>query len=502
MPGDRMPRGRHRADRGPVAGTIGELIRGSRSADTFRRRAAVGLAAAALVAVPQADSAAFVGSTSPASSAAPRALAADVVRSTGSASVTAQDSALQPGAPAGSDATPGPAPQAGATGAVSALAAGGIPSAALEAYTHAAAASPAACHLAWPLVAAIGRVESNHGRFAGAVLHADGRSTPPIIGIALDGDGTALIRDTDGGRLDGDPVHDRAVGPTQFIPSTWRIYASDGDGDGRSDPFDIHDAAAATAKYLCAAGGDLSSVGGQMRAVLAYNHSASYVATVLTLAASYAGTPLPPLPTPSAEPPSTVPPANPAPPPAIDVDLSPATAAAPGPTDSADSTTTVPPASTTTPTGIPPASSAPASSAAPSSSASPSSAAPSSSAPASSAAPSSSPTPTAAPTTGCSNGSVPGAPATVDIANGAGDPAAATGLASRLAAAGIRVGAISTIDATTSAVQYPDGQGPQAGVLAAALGLVGWEQLAPVGHVTVVIGARDSDRLSGPRPIC
>ncbi|MCW2538036.1 MAG: hypothetical protein JWQ26_3735, partial [Modestobacter sp.] len=409
MPGDRMPRGRHRADRGPVAGTIGELIRGSRSADTFRRRAAVGLAAAALVAVPQADSAAFVGSTSPASSAAPRAVAADVVRSTGSASVTAQESALQPGAPAGSDATPGPAPQAGATGAVSALAAGGIPSAALEAYTHAAAASPAACHLAWPLVAAIGRVESNHGRFAGAVLHADGRSTPPIIGIALDGDGTALIRDTDGGRLDGDPVHDRAVGPTQFIPSTWRIYASDGDGDGRSDPFDIHDAAAATAKYLCAAGGDLSSVGGQMRAVLAYNHSASYVATVLTLAASYAGTPLPPLPSPSAEPPSTVPPANPAPPPAIDVDLPPATAVAPP-------------------------------SAAPSSSASPSSAAPSSSAPASSAAPSSSPTPTAAPTTGCSNGSVPGVPATVDIANGAGDPAAATGLASRLAAAGIRVG--------------------------------------------------------------
>jgi NAD(P)-dependent dehydrogenase (short-subunit alcohol dehydrogenase family) len=90
----------------------------------------------------------------------------------------------------------------------------------------------------------------------------------------------------------------------------------------------------------------------------------------------------------------------------------------------------------------------------------------------------------------------------VDIANGAADPAVATGLASRLAAAGIRVGTVSAGDATTSAVQYPDGQGSQAEALAAALGLAGSEQLAPVGHVTVVIGARDSDRLFASQPIC
>jgi hypothetical protein len=90
----------------------------------------------------------------------------------------------------------------------------------------------------------------------------------------------------------------------------------------------------------------------------------------------------------------------------------------------------------------------------------------------------------------------------VDIANGSGDPAAAAGLASRLAAAGIQVGAVTTVDATTSAVQYPDGQRPQAGVLAAVLGLTGTEQLTSVAHVTVVIGARDADRLSGPQPIC
>jgi hypothetical protein len=90
----------------------------------------------------------------------------------------------------------------------------------------------------------------------------------------------------------------------------------------------------------------------------------------------------------------------------------------------------------------------------------------------------------------------------VDIGNGSGDPAVATELASRLAAAGIQAGAVVTTQATTSAVQYPDGQRPQARVLAAALGLAGSEQLAPVVHVTVVIGAQDSDRLFAPRPAC
>ena len=213
-------------------------------------------------------------------------------------------------------------------GVVSALAASGIPTTALEAYVRAAAGSPASCQIAWTLIAGIGRVESDHGRFAGAQLLTDGRSAPPIIGIALDGTRSALIRDTDGGRLDGDQVYDRAVGPTQFIPSTWATYASDGDGNGTSDPFDIDDAAAATAKYLCAAGGDLSSVAGQRQAVLTYNHSDEYVATVLGIAASYAGTPPPVLPTEPAKPP-TLPPANPAPPPAVAA-LPPATAPAAG----------------------------------------------------------------------------------------------------------------------------------------------------------------------------
>ena len=196
-------------------------------------------------------------------------------------------------------------------------------------------------------------MESNHGRFAGAVLRTDGRSTPPIIGIALDGTRSALIRDTDGGRLDGDQVYDRAVGPTQFIPSTWKTYASDGDGDGNSDPLDIDDAAAATAKYLCAAGGDLSTVAGQTRAVFAYNHSDSYVATVLTLAATYAGTPPPVISMPSPEDVPAMPPANPAPPPAISLPVTAGPAAAEQPPASTPPPVTAPTTASTA-TRLPP----------------------------------------------------------------------------------------------------------------------------------------------------
>jgi hypothetical protein len=81
-------------------------------------------------------------------------------------------------------------------------------------------------------------------------------------------------------------------------------------------------------------------------------------------------------------------------------------------------------------------------------------------------------------------------------------------LASRLVAAGIVVDATTTVEATTttdaatSAVQYPEGEMPQAKVLAAALGLAGSEQLAPVDHVTVVIGAEDSDGPNAAPLVC
>ena len=173
---------------------------------------------------------------------------------------------------------------------ISAMTDSGIPAVALNAYRVAAARlghDDPGCGIDWALLAGIGREESDHGQFAGAVLHADGVSTPRIIGIPLDGHGTALIPDTDHGRLDGDTVYDHAVGPMQFIPSTWAIYGVDANGDGVADVFNINDAALAAARYLCDAGGNLRTHDGQVRAILAYNESDQYLAQVLALADAY-----------------------------------------------------------------------------------------------------------------------------------------------------------------------------------------------------------------------
>jgi len=166
----------------------------------------------------------------------------------------------------------------------------GIPTTALAAYQRAATvinAADSSCHLDWPLLAAIGRVESNHGRYGGSHLATSGVATPAIIGIALSGQKhTARVADTDAGQYDGDATYDRAVGPMQFVPSTWAVVGVDADGDGKRDPQDINDAALAAAVYLCS-GSDLSTLAGQREAVFRYNHSKSYVATVLGVAAAY-----------------------------------------------------------------------------------------------------------------------------------------------------------------------------------------------------------------------
>lgn len=169
----------------------------------------------------------------------------------------------------------------------------GIPSAALAAYQRAEQVINSAdegCNLTWQLVAAIGRVESDHGRYGGNVLGEDGKSRPGIYGIPLDGtNGTAEIKDTDAGQYDNDQVWDRAVGPMQFIPSTWTVVGVDGDGDGERDPQDIDDAALASAVYLCSGDEDLSSYGGQKAAVYRYNHSQEYVDLVISIMNAYLG---------------------------------------------------------------------------------------------------------------------------------------------------------------------------------------------------------------------
>ena len=167
----------------------------------------------------------------------------------------------------------------------------GIPAAALAAYQRAQTVIDAAdrgCHLPWQLVAAIGRVESDHGRADGNTLDDNGVARPGIYGPQLDGShGTTRIADTDAGQYDSDAKFDRAIGPMQFIPSTWSVVGVDADGDGKRNPQDIDDAALATAVYLCSGDDDLSTIRGQRAAVYRYNHSTSYVDLVMSIEQAY-----------------------------------------------------------------------------------------------------------------------------------------------------------------------------------------------------------------------
>jgi hypothetical protein len=103
--------------------------------------------------------------------------------------------------------------------------------------------------LSWKVLAAIGQVESGHGRNVG-------------------------------------PSSAGALGPMQFLPSTWAFSGVDGDGDGRADIMSPYDAVPAAALYLCRAG---AARGGRSlyRAIYSYNHADWYVKKVLALAARY-----------------------------------------------------------------------------------------------------------------------------------------------------------------------------------------------------------------------
>jgi cell wall-associated NlpC family hydrolase len=132
-----------------------------------------------------------------------------------------------------------------------------IPPAYLALYQQAAAGCPG---LPWTVLAAIGEVESDHGR-----------STAP--GVAS---GTNLAG---------------AAGPMQMGIGTgaagdafWR-FATDGNHDQVASPYDPADAIPTATADLCQALGDHH---GELRAaVLAYNHAGWYADRVLALAASY-----------------------------------------------------------------------------------------------------------------------------------------------------------------------------------------------------------------------
>ena len=147
-----------------------------------------------------------------------------------------------------------------------------------------------ACRLGWTTLAGIGGIESLHGTDKGAYLLPDGRTSQPILGPALDGtDGNAAIRSTEETvPWHGDMQWDHAVGPMQFIPSTWERWQSDGNDDGVSDPSNVFDAAYAAGRYLCASGADLRTGQGWTQAIFSYNHSDDYVRSVLAYADGYA----------------------------------------------------------------------------------------------------------------------------------------------------------------------------------------------------------------------
>jgi membrane-bound lytic murein transglycosylase B len=175
---------------------------------------------------------------------------------------------------------------------------GRIPVVAYEAYVAAAGQSGSitdACEVEWEMLAGIGQVESKHGRLDSThTITEDGTVSPPIRGRALDGTGgNQTIPDTDGGVLDGDETWDRAMGPLQFIPTTWSELGRDGNDDGSTDPDNLFDAALTAVAHLCLREpGDYDVRDQLRRALIAYNASGEYADDVLEWMDRYASRPL------------------------------------------------------------------------------------------------------------------------------------------------------------------------------------------------------------------
>ncbi|MFM9499737.1 C40 family peptidase [Streptomyces galilaeus] len=162
-----------------------------------------------------------------------------------------------------------------------------IPARMLTAYKKATAQVgkhvPECRGMRWPILAGIAKVESNHA--AGRNIADNGDIRPKIYGVLLNGSGaggnTTAFPDSDAGKWDGTANGERAVGPFQFLPSTWEGVGEDANGDKTADPHNADDAALSAAIYLCGNGRDLGQRSQLKAAILQYNHSTAYVSNVL-----------------------------------------------------------------------------------------------------------------------------------------------------------------------------------------------------------------------------
>jgi cell wall-associated NlpC family hydrolase len=153
----------------------------------------------------------------------------------------------------------------------------------IQAATKVTTVVPTCRGMRWSILAGVGQIESNQA--AGRDVQFDGVVTPPFYGPRLDGSGVGgnhtPVYDTDDGVWDADTTYDRAIGPLQFIPSTWASMGRDGNDDGVADPHNAFDAALTTAVYLCGKGRDLTQQAQLREAIFSYNHSQVYVDDVI-----------------------------------------------------------------------------------------------------------------------------------------------------------------------------------------------------------------------------
>lgn len=156
------------------------------------------------------------------------------------------------------------------------------------------------CDVRWTTFAAIGFNESRHGTLHNATVNEWGDPSRTLLGPLLDGgasqqtegtteepagNGFAVVGDSDNGVFDGNTQWDRAIGPMQFLPSTWRVWSADGNGDGWDNPQNMYDAVAGAANLLC---GLIEERGHDPhKYLLGYNGSTAYVQKVLSDGAGF-----------------------------------------------------------------------------------------------------------------------------------------------------------------------------------------------------------------------